>query len=122
MEEQEERTDEFQVMRQWEEMIATQGWRLRLTPILIERKQAMERHFRNPSNERKSKIPDDYIRGQLDVIELILEHPQLLIDTTRAAQAEEKFAKDREIRYSQQASLGYGLGGGITADVEDELV
>lgn len=93
-----------------DQVLASEGWREVFAPLLMERKRAMEHALRNPSLLSKHKIPPDYARGQLDLVDYLLEHPQEIAETDRNAAVEETLADRRDSVYSSLADLGYGHG------------
>lgn len=90
------------------EAIAMPGWQHVLKPIFEERRHAMVVAMRDPSLARKYKVPDDYIRGQLDILDLLLDHPAELIESVRNAAVEDKLADERESEYDAIARDGFG--------------
>lgn len=94
-----------------DQVYASQGWREVFAPFLTERKRALELALRNPSLARKYNMPDDYIRGRLDMIEEILDRPRQMAEIDRNAAVEEILAQKREEEYDLRSRVGPGYPG-----------
>ena len=90
------------------EGLAGAFWQEILKPLLEQRHAAMTAALRDPDLARKHKLPDDYVRGQLDLAEMLLSQPQLIAETTSNAMVEEKLAAQREFQDGVIAHMGRG--------------
>ena len=88
--------------------LASPFWKEVLLPMLQERKKTAERGLRNPSLTRKHSMPDDYLRGILDLTEMLIDHPPVLAETIRNAAVEEKLAETRDFKDDIIAHYGRG--------------
>lgn len=83
-------------------------WKEILKPMLEQRKLSSEIALRNPSVTRKHALPDDYLRGILDLAEELLNQPPILAESIQNAAVEEKLAEQRDLKDSVIAHFGRG--------------
>lgn len=88
--------------------LAGDFWQKVLKPLLEDRHMAMQAALRNPDLARKHKLPDNYIRGQLDLAELLLSQPRLEMESLQNAAVEEKLVAQREKEDILTAHYGFG--------------
>lgn len=94
-----------------EALMASPGWQKHLRPMLESRRDTMFAALRDPSVARKAGIPDDFIRGQLAVLDMLLTYPAMVAETDRNVAVEEELFAQREQEYEDRARLGNGPGG-----------
>lgn len=110
----EEQMDDARKLAIIEEGLASDFWKEILKPMLEARCQTAYAAWKDPSLARKHKVPDNYLRGALDLAETLLDQPRLIADSLRTAILEERIAKERDMKDSVIAHFGRG------SFVEDE--
>lgn len=100
--------EDEQKVRLINEGLSSAFWKEILEPLITQRHDAMAQSLRNPDQARKLKIPDDYIRGQLDFAEMLLNQPKLIAETTSNSLVEERMHEKREVEDEYRAYMGHG--------------
>jgi hypothetical protein len=88
--------------------LASQFWKEIIEPLLTARQMSCTAALRDPSIARKHSLPDDYIRGILDLAEMLLNQPKLIAESERAAEIEERINAKREAYDDAIAHYGRG--------------
>lgn len=87
-------------------LIQSTDWQSLIVPML----QAQIEHFttllRDPADARKKKLPDDYVRGCLDMAEFLLKWPQEQVNGAIADLTQEILARQFSAEYVDSEPSG----------------
>lgn len=80
------------------ELVNDRGWGV-LKKRLTIRVDAIKESLLRPTEQRRAKLPDDYLRGQAEALEWVLSWPELV-----AKQRLELEDEDRQVRRRRQSA------------------
>lgn len=86
-------------IRRLQFLIQSADWQELLAPILQEQIARFFALLRDPADARKKKLPDDYIRGCLDMAEFYLRWPGEQVDGAIADLTQEILARKFSAEY-----------------------
>lgn len=93
-----------------DEVYRSRGWQLAFAPRIEAAIRTALAGLRNPDLARKAKLPDDYLRGRLDMAEELMQGPRAEAEVDRNAAVEEEMREQRDKSYDEVAATGYGIG------------
>lgn len=57
-------------------LLMSTGWNDVMKPAVVERAKSLTSRLLDPSAQRKDRLPDDYIRGQIAALRWLIEWPE----------------------------------------------
>jgi hypothetical protein len=98
------------------ELIEDRGWEVLEQRVQGRIETARNALLKDPSRARKDKLPDDYLRGQIEALEWCLSWPKATAEQRMSLEDEEKATRRRRAAADLQARLGPtfpGAGSGL---------
>lgn len=89
-------------------LLAHRAWTEFFVPTLKQSRDAAIAQLLDPSVERKQDYPDDFLRGQISMLEWLLTHPQTLLQEQDAKNAKDQEESEVQDRLGIRAHEGHG--------------
>ncbi len=89
-------------------LLAHRAWTEFFMPTLTQSRDAAVEQVLDPSEARKRAYPDDFLRGQISILDKLLEHPKALLEDEDAKRAQEDEESEALKVFGIRAHEGHG--------------